>query len=47
MDGIHPSSRGQALIATKFLEAINAKYGSNFKGLDLASFPIQYPATIN
>ncbi len=47
MDGIHPSSRGQALIATKFLEAINVKYGSNFKGLDLASFPIQYPATIN
>ncbi|HEX8270474.1 MAG TPA: G-D-S-L family lipolytic protein, partial [Flavobacterium sp.] len=30
LDGVHPGARGYALIANKFLEAINAKYGSNF-----------------
>jgi len=47
LDGVHPSARGYALIANKFLEAINATYGSNFKGVDLASYPIQYPAQLN
>ncbi len=44
LDGVHPSARGYALIANKFLEAINAKYGSNFRGVDLADYQIQYPA---
>lgn len=47
LDGVHPGARGYALIANKFLEAINAKYGSNFRGVDLGSYPIQYPASLN
>jgi lysophospholipase L1-like esterase len=46
LDGVHPSARGYALIANKMLEAINAKYGSNFRGVDLADYPIQYPAQL-
>ncbi|NMH28224.1 SGNH/GDSL hydrolase family protein [Flavobacterium silvaticum] len=45
LDGVHPGARGYALIANKFLEAINATYGSNFKGVDLNNYPSQYPAT--
>ncbi|MEX0597036.1 MAG: G-D-S-L family lipolytic protein, partial [Candidatus Paceibacterota bacterium] len=33
LDGVHPGPRGYALIANEFLKAINAKYGSNFKGV--------------
>jgi len=44
LDGVHPSPRGYALIANKFLEAINAKYGSNFKGVDLGKYRILFPA---
>jgi hypothetical protein len=47
LDGVHPSPRGYALIANKFLEAINAKYGSTFKPVDLGAYNIQYPGTIN
>jgi hypothetical protein len=47
MDGVHPSPRGYALIANKFLEAINAKYGSTFRPVDLGLYQIQYPAVIN
>jgi hypothetical protein len=47
LDGVHPSARGAALIANKFMEAINAKYGSTFKALDLAKYPIQFPKVIN
>ena len=46
LDGVHPSPRGYALIANKFLEAINLKYGSNFKGLSFADFAILYPAML-
>lgn len=44
-DGVHPSARGYAYIANKFLEAINEKYGSNFKGVNPMNYPIQYPAS--
>ena len=47
LDGVHPSARGYALIANKFMEAINAKYGSTFRSVDLGNYPIQYPATLN
>ncbi|GAB1855258.1 SGNH/GDSL hydrolase family protein [Flavobacteriaceae bacterium MHTCC 0001] len=30
LDGIHPNARGYAYMANKFLEAIDAKFGSNF-----------------
>lgn len=46
LDGVHPGARGYALIAKKMLEAINAKYGSNFKGVDPADYQIQYPAQL-
>lgn len=43
LDGIHPSPRGYALIANKFLEAINETYGSNFKGVNVGLYRILYP----
>lgn len=47
LDGVHPSARGYALIANKFMEAINATYGSTFKPVDLGNYQIQYPANLN
>lgn len=47
LDGIHPSARGYALIANRFIEAINATYGSNFKGADMSDYQIQYPAVLD
>jgi lysophospholipase L1-like esterase len=29
LDGVHPNARGHAYIANKFIEAINAKFGSS------------------
>lgn len=46
LDGVHPSPKGYALIANKFLEAINAKYGSNFKGVNLGQYRILFPSTL-
>lgn len=46
LDGVHPSPRGYALIANKFIEAINIKYGSNLKGADLGNYRILFPQTI-
>lgn len=47
LDGVHPSARGYAYIANQFLAAINAKYGSNFKGVNPTDYQIQYPAVLN
>jgi hypothetical protein len=46
LDGVHPSPRGYALIANKFLEAINTTYGSNLKAVDLSKYRIMYPASL-
>lgn len=46
LDGIHPSARGYGLIANIFVDAINAKYNSTLRHVDLANYPIQYPAII-
>lgn len=46
LDGVHPSPKGYALIANKFLEAINVKYGSNFKGVNLGQYQILFPAML-
>lgn len=46
LDGVHPSPRGYALIANKFLEAINAKYGSNLKGVSFADYRIMFPPVL-
>ncbi len=45
-DGVHPSPRGYALIANKFIEAINLKYGSNIKGVDIGNYRILFPSTL-
>ena len=45
-DGVHPSPRGYAMIANKFLEAINLKYGSNMKGVDLGNYRILFPKSL-
>ena len=46
LDGVHPSPRGYALIANKFIEAINITYGSNLKGVDLSNYRILFPKTL-
>jgi lysophospholipase L1-like esterase len=45
-DGVHPSPRGYALIANKFIEAINTTFGSNLKGVSLANYGILFPKTL-
>jgi len=39
LDGIHPSSKGYALTANFFIEAINQKYGSTLSKVDVNLFP--------
>ena len=34
LDGVHPSEKGQAHVANKFLEAINATYGTSYPMVD-------------
>lgn len=46
LDGVHPSPRGYALIANAFFDAINAKYSSNFKKVDLGNYNILFPARL-
>jgi len=46
LDGVHPTPRGYALIANKFIEAINAKYGSNLKGVNIGNYPILFPKVL-
>lgn len=46
LDGIHPSARGYGLIANIFIDAINEKYASTLRHVDLATYPIQYPASL-
>ena len=45
-DGVHPSPRGYALIANEFIKAINAKYGSNLKGVSLENYRILFPKSL-
>jgi hypothetical protein len=45
-DGVHPSPRGYALIANKFIEAINMQYGSNLKGVDIGNYRILFPKAL-
>ena len=46
LDGVHPSPRGYAIIANLFTEAINAKYGANFKSVNVGLYRILYPASL-
>ena len=38
LDGVHPSPRGYAILANAFVEAINARYGSNLPGVNPLDF---------
>lgn len=46
LDGVHPSPRGYAFIANKFIEAINGKYGSNLKGVNIGDYQVLFPAKL-
>jgi hypothetical protein len=46
LDGVHPSPRGYAIISNYFAKAINAKYGSNFKDVNVGQYRILYPASL-
>lgn len=46
LDGVHPTARGNALLANEFLKAIDVQYGSNFEAsgnlADLGNYPVMY-----
>ncbi|MEP6262979.1 MAG: G-D-S-L family lipolytic protein [Gillisia sp.] len=46
LDGVHPTSRGKAFLANKFIEAINAKFGSNLPPVKAAGYTTLYPASM-
>ena len=46
LDGVHPTGRGYAFIANKFIEAINATYGSNLPPVRAAGYTTLYPASM-
>lgn len=46
LDGVHPSPRGYALISNYFVKAINEKYGSNLKGVNIADYRILFGNTL-
>lgn len=43
LDGIHPTARGSAYIANRFIEAINETYGSNLPLVKAAAYNTVYP----
>jgi hypothetical protein len=46
LDGVHPTSRGYAFMANKFIEAINATYGSNLPPVNIGNYNNLYPAAL-
>ncbi|TPN87611.1 G-D-S-L family lipolytic protein [Aquimarina algicola] len=50
LDGVHPTSRGYALVANEMLKAIDATYGSNFEAsgnlVDVSTFSTTYSASL-
>ena len=50
LDGVHPNSRGYALIANEMLKALDLTYGSNFENsgnlVDISSYNTSYSATL-
>lgn len=46
LDGVHPSPRGYALIANKFIEAINAKFESTLRPVQSQNYRILYPMAL-
>ena len=45
LDGVHPTARGNAIIAKLMMTEIDATYGSNLSdaGLDIGDYPTNYP----
>ena len=45
LDGVHPTARGNAIIAKLMMAEIDATYGSNLSdaGLDIGDYPTNYP----
>jgi hypothetical protein len=39
LDGVHPTSRGQGIIATEFIKVINAKWGTNIALVNVSQIP--------
>lgn len=46
LDGIHPTPRGYAYISNRFIDAINAKYGSTLKKVNIGTFRVLYPKVL-
>ncbi|HKR06093.1 MAG TPA: hypothetical protein VJY62_15760 [Bacteroidia bacterium] len=44
LDGIHPTAKGNALIANEFIKAINSKYGASLREVDVNEYPgVKFP----
>ena len=39
LDGVHPNSRGYAIIANTFIDAINSTYGSSIDKVNVNAYP--------
>jgi lysophospholipase L1-like esterase len=39
LDGVHPTSRGQAVLANEFLKVINNKFGASYSLVNIAAIP--------
>lgn len=46
LDGVHPTSRGYALIANEFAKAINKTYGSNLPAVDVGKYNNLFPFSL-
>ncbi|WP_136667628.1 SGNH/GDSL hydrolase family protein [Flavobacterium sp. H122] len=46
LDGIHPTPRGYAYIANRFIDAINAKYGSTLKKVNIGTYRVLFPRAL-
>jgi lysophospholipase L1-like esterase len=47
LDGVHVTARGNAYIANKFIEAINATYHSTLPLKKAKDYPLSYPANLS
>ena len=44
LDGLHPNSRGNAVVANEFIRVINQSYGSSLRPVSVSSYPgIYFP----
>lgn len=46
LDGVHPTARGYAYLANKFIEAINQTYGSNLPPVKAVDYNTIYPSSM-